>query len=484
MENLDANLTSNLNLVPVILSGGSGSRLWPLSRASYPKQYLNLDEKNEFSLLQNTFLRLKGLNKLNNPIIISNEEQRFIVAEQMRAINVRPDSIILEPFGRNTAAAIALAALKVLKTHKNPTLLILSSDHIINDEENFRKVIENGLIHSENNRLVTFGVVPRSPETGYGYIETYEEISDQNKSSKISKFIEKPNLSLANKLIKDKHYLWNSGIFLFKASLILQELEKFEPEIIKICDKALKTGKVDLDFLRINPKIFKNCPNMPIDIAVMEKTNLGSVISLKAGWNDIGSWKSIWESAKKDEDGNTIKGKVMVDSTKNCYLRSEERLIVGIDLNDLIVIETNDAILVSKRDSTQKVKKVVQELNNSNFEEGKRSRKSYRPWGSFTSIEKGSTWQVKKLEIKPNESISLQMHYQRSEHWIVVNGIAKVEINSEIKILNKNESIFVPLGSKHRLSNAGEVPLILIEVQSGTYLGEDDIVRFEDRYGR
>ena len=484
MDNSNFKQDLKTNIIPVILSGGTGTRLWPLSRSSYPKQYLRLDEKNNFSLLQNTYLRLKGIKKLQSPIILSNEEQRFIVAEQMREINIKPNTIILEPFGRNTAPAIALAALKAINNNEDPTLLILSSDHKIENDENFRNVIEKGVPHAMNGRLVTFGIIPDSPETGYGYIKSFNELSEERTSSKINKFIEKPHIELANSFIKDKHYVWNSGIFLFKASTILDELKKFEPEIIRICDESLKQGKEDLDFFRINEQIFKKCPNIPIDIAVMEKTNLGSVLTLKAGWDDIGSWESIWKNSKKDSNGNTLKGKSLMEGAKNCYIRSEERLIVGIDINNLIVVETNDAVLISKKESTQKVKKIVQKLNASNFVEGQNNKKSYRPWGSFTSIEKGATWQVKKLEIKPNESISLQMHQFRSEHWIVVDGIAKIEIDGKVSFLNKNESTYIPLGSKHRLSNEEATPLIIIEVQSGDYLGEDDIIRFEDNYGR
>ena len=484
LENLNRKSISSIDLIPVILSGGSGSRLWPLSRASFPKQYLNLDEKNDLSLLQNTYLRLKGLENLRNPIIISNVEQRFIVAEQMRKINVKPNSIILEPFGRNTAPAIALAALQALKNNDDPTLLILSSDHKIDDETNFRKVVEEGLKHSNDNRLVTFGIVPNHPETGYGYIETFDEISEESQSSKIKSFIEKPNFELAKNLIKDKHFLWNSGIFLFRALTFLKELERVEPEIIKICDASLKKGLIDLDFLRINKDVFEKCPNKAIDVAVMEKTALGSVLNMNVGWSDIGSWQSVWENSKKDSEGNTLKGKIFLEKSKNCYLRSEERLIVGIDLKNLIVVETKDAILISNKDSTQKVKDVVQKLNKQHFKEAKKHKQDYRPWGSFLSIEKGSTWQVKKLEINPKSSISLQMHHHRSEHWIIVSGTAKVEIDKETLFLKKNENAYIPIGSKHRLSNPGKEPLILVEVQSGTYLGEDDIIRFEDNYGR
>ena len=484
MSNIYKQSNLSSELIPVILSGGLGSRLWPLSRSSYPKQYINLDENNNYSLIQNTYLRLKGIKNLSNPIIISTEEQRFIVAEQMREINVKPKTILLEPIGRNTAPAIALASLKALEHNNDPFLIILSSDHKIDNLEGFHKVIEDGVIKANEGRIVTFGIIPNSPETGYGYIESYEEISANKPSSRIKKFVEKPNIELAKNFIQNKNYLWNSGIFLCRASVILGELEKLEPEIVKICKESLKKGVLDLDFFRVNKEIFKKCPNIPIDIAVMEKTNLGTVLNLNVGWDDIGNWKSVWKNSKQDEFGNSSKGKIILKDSKNCYLRSEERLVVGIDLKDLIVVETNDAVLISQKDSTQKVKQIVSELNHRNFAEGKENKKNFRPWGNFTNIEKGVLWQVKKLEINPKSSISLQMHHHRSEHWIIVSGIAKVEIDDKIFLLKKNESIFVPLGSKHRLSNPDESPLVLIEVQIGTYLGEDDIVRFEDNYGR
>ncbi len=484
MCSFNESINSNLDLIPVILSGGSGTRLWPLSRESFPKQYLNLDEKNNLSLLQNTFLRLKGIDNLKDPIIISNNEQRFIVAEQMREINVKPNTILLEPIGRNTAPAVTLAALKALKNSTDPLLLVLSSDHIIDKEESFRQSINNSLNDAYYGRLVTFGIIPSYPETGYGYIESYEELSKEIKSSRIKKFIEKPNLELAKKFIKDKHYLWNSGIFLFRASIYLQELKKFEPNIIKYCEKSLQRAAIDLDFLRVDEKAFKECPNKPIDIAVMEKTKQGSVFSLDAGWNDIGSWESVWKNSKKDKEGNVLKGKVVIEESNNCYIKSEERLTVGINLSNLIIIDTKDAILITNKDTTQKVKSIVQKLIKSNFKEGKENKKNYRPWGNFTNIEEGSTWKVKRLEIKPKSSISLQMHHKRSEHWIIVEGNAKIEIDGQISFLGKNEGTYIPLGSKHRLSNQEEYPLILIEVQSGYYLGEDDIIRFEDFYGR
>ena len=475
---------SNLDLIPVILSGGSGTRLWPLSRESYPKQYLKLNESSNFSLLQNTYLRLIGLDNLRNPIIIANKDQRFMVAEQMREINVSPNSIILEPIGRNTAPAVTLAALKALSQSKDPFLLILSSDHILDNEEIFRKVIKSGLTEAAKGKLVTFGIIPNGPETGYGYIESLEELTEYNTFSRIKNFFEKPDLNQAKRFLKNKNYFWNSGIFLFRASIFLQELERFEPEIKKICTEAYEKGVKDMDFFRVNEEVFSICPNKPIDIAIMEKTSLGSVLNLNAGWDDIGSWKSVWNNSQKDKDGNAFKGKVIIENSKNCYLRSEDRLLVGINLEDIIVIETFDAILISNKESTQNVKRIVEKLNKSGLTEGKNNNKNYRPWGNFSIIEKGITWQVKRLELKPSASISLQLHRKRSEHWIIVSGIAKVEIDENIFILEKNESTYIPIGAKHRLSNNGNIPLILIEIQSGDYLGEDDIERFEDIYGR
>ena len=484
MKGQNKYLDSELNLFPVILSGGSGTRLWPLSRACFPKQYLNLLNKSNNSLLQDTVLRLNGLKNLQQPIIICNEEQRFIVAEQMREIDITPNSILLEPIGRNTAPAIALASLIALEEFQDSILLVLSADHEIREPKKFQKAINDGLEYATNDRLVTFGVTPNRAETGYGYIEAFEELTTKNKCSNIKKFIEKPTTEIAEKLIKDKRYSWNSGIFLFKASTIISELEKYEPKIVDLCRKSLNSNLKDLNFQRVKQKYFNECPNIPIDIAVMEKTKLGTVLSLNVGWSDIGDWDSVWENSEKDLNGNSRIGKTLIFDTKNSYLRSDHRLIVSMGIKNLVIVETNDAILIADKDYTQSVKKVVNELEKNNYIEGKMNRQMFRPWGHYTSVAEGSTWQVKRLEIKPQESLSLQMHYHRAEHWVVVNGNAKVEINGEITLLNVNESIFVPLGAKHRLSNPGMIPLVLIEVQSGKYLGEDDIIRFDDNYGR
>ncbi len=471
-------------LIPVILSGGKGSRLWPLSRECFPKQYINIDQETDKTLLQNTFLRLKGINNLRNPIIICNEQHRFIVAEQMRTINVKPDPILLEPFGRNTAPAVALAALIANNRNIDPNLLILSSDHEIRDHAAFQQIINEALIYSTEGRIVTFGIRPSSPETGYGYIESLDFLSDKNKSSDIKRFIEKPSLGNANEYIKSNKFRWNSGIFLFKSSTILNELEKFEPNILDICKEALKENLCDMDFIRINEEIFKKCSNIPLDKAVMEKTKLGTVLDFKSDWIDIGSWKSVWENSKKDSKGNVLKGKALIKNSTNCHLRSESRLLVGLGLKNITVVETSDAVLVTDNNSTQKVKDIVDVLKNNNFSESNTNSKMYRPWGHYTSIVEENNWKVKRIEIHPNSSLSLQSHKFRAEHWVVVNGTAKVEINNKISILEVNESIYVPRGTKHRLSNTTDIPLIIIEIQSGSYLGEDDILRFEDSYGR
>ena len=473
-------------ILPVILSGGSGSRLWPLSRFSFPKQYLSLDDKNNNTLLQNSFLRIKNIKNLDNPLIICNEEQRFIVAEQMRSINIRPKLILLEPFGRSTCPAIALATLisKSLNDKDDPLLLVLSADHHIENTDNFIEAINNGINYALEGRIVIFGASPNSPETGYGYIQSLDKMSNNITSSKVKKFIEKPNKENAQKYIKDKHYSWNSGIFMFKASTILNELKKHDNKILEICRKSILNGNRDFDFQRIDEEIFKDCPNSSIDVSVMEKTDLATVIQFDCGWNDLGSWKTLWEIAKSDKNGNSLKGRNFIKNVKNTYIRSESRLVVGLGINDLLIVETEDAVLVAQKNAIHTLKDLVNNLSSSDFKEYKTARKVHRPWGNYKSINEGKSWQVKKLEINPNASISLQLHNHRSEHWIVVSGIAKVEINDSISHLKKNESIYVPLGAKHRLSNPGKNKLTLIEVQSGEYLGEDDIVRFDDIYGR
>ncbi len=472
-------------ILPVILCGGSGTRLWPLSRSSYPKQFLALNENSKNTFIQDTFERLIGLNNLIKPLIICNEEHRFIVAEQMREISIEPLSIFLEPFGRNTAPAITIAALKALEDGQDPHLLILSADHFIKDEEKFRQIIEKGIVYSEKGGIVTFGVPPNSPETGYGYIETENQFEGlSNIGIPIIRFTEKPNKEKAKEMISTGRFLWNSGIFLSKASIIVKEIKKFRPDVYEACINSLSECKKDLNFWRIGIDPFLNCPNISFDIAVMEKTKLGIVFPMEVGWSDVGSWNSLWRESKKDDNGNSKFGNVIAEKSENCFLLSSNRLIVALGIRDLIVVETNDALFVGIKEKDQDVKKIVSDLKKQNIQEANFHNKGFRPWGNYQSIEKGINWQVKRIQVNPKCSLSLQKHKFRTEHWIVVSGEAFVEIDNKTKILKENESIFIPLGSKHRLSNKTDKILVIIEVQSGSYLGEDDIIRLEDNYGR
>ena len=478
-------LKNHSKVIPIILSGGSGSRLWPLSRSSFPKQYLNLSSENNLSLLQNTYKRLIGIKNLEPPIIVCNQEHRFIVAEQMKEINVQPSAILLEPFGRNTAPAITISALRSLELNEDPILLVLAADHEIKSKENYQEAISSGIDHALKNKLVTFGVIPTCAETGYGYIETYDNfLNKQHKASKIKRFIEKPSKEKAEIFFKEKKYLWNSGIFLFKAKTIIKEMNEYSPEILRLSKISVNKSVKDLDFQRLDKDAFERMENISIDIAIMEKTKNGIIIPLIAGWNDIGSWKSIYENESKNINGNVIKGDVMIKSCKNSYFRSESRLIVGVGIQNMMIIETNDAILISQKDNSQEIKHIVSKLKEQKRKEAIKHKKIFRPWGNFTSISEDSRWQVKRIEVNPGQSLSLQMHHHRAEHWIVVKGTAKIEINGTSKLYSENQSTYIPLGSMHRLSNPGKVPLTLIEVQSGSYLGEDDIVRLNDKYGR
>ena len=472
-------------IIPIILCGGTGTRLWPLSRESFPKQYLSINTQDKRSLLQSTQERIIGIENLKSPILVCNEEHRFIVAEQMREINIKPGSILLEPFGKNTAPAINLAALVALEKEKDPILLVLSSDHEVKNKAKFQEMINLGIRYCNDNKLVTFGIVPTSPNTGYGYIKSVQPFSSSDpKGSGIDEFIEKPNLEKAKKLIKDKRFTWNSGIFMFKAKTIVKEIQELNPKIYKFCLEALRNSEKDLDFRRLQKDTFHECPNISIDVAVMEKTKRGIVIPLDAGWSDIGSWESVWKSSDKDINGNFIHGTVIAKDTKNCYLRGEERLIVSLGIENLIVVETSDAILISEKKSSQDIKNVVGELKRKKIPAGQIHNKIYRPWGDYSTISVGPNWQAKLIKVKPNEQLSLQMHKHRSEHWVIVKGKATVEIENKIFCLEENESTYIPKGSKHRLANIEDVPLLLIEVQSGNYLGEDDIIRYADRYGR
>ena len=472
-------------ILPVILCGGTGSRLWPLSRKTFPKQYLSIKGENCFSFLQETLERIKLLNDYEKPLVICNEEHRFITAEQLRRINIKPKSIILEPSIRNTAPAIAIAALDSYTDENDPILLILPSDHQIKNKKVFIKTIQKATNISSEGKIVAFGISPDNPATGYGYIKSYEPFKkDLIYPYKIEKFIEKPNKKQAVELIKDKRFSWNSGIYMAKASTIIEEISKFHPEIISFCRDSLDNKVIDLDFKRIEKKSFEKCPNISIDKAIMEKTALGMVLPLNADWSDIGNWKSYWENTDKDENGNILIGDASQISSKNSLIGGFSRLTIALGIEDLIIVETNDAILVAKKDYAENVKDLVEQLKIKNRKEGEENKKIYRPWGNYLTIEESSNWKVKVIEVKPGASLSLQLHEKRAEHWVVVEGIAEVEIGKEIFLLKANQSCYVPLGHKHRLKNPSSEKLIIIEVQSGTYLGEDDIVRFKDNYGR
>ena len=473
------------SLIPVILCGGTGTRLWPLSRASYPKQYWALSGDGESTLLQQTQQRLNGLDGLGSPLLICNEDHRFIVAEQMRQIDVEPNAILLEPMGRNTAPAVTVAALQATADGADPLLLVLAADHVIRDASHFRAVVEAGRRPAEEGRLVTFGIVPTAPETGYGYIEAAQPFSGGPlQDVPIARFVEKPDRATAETFLSTGRFTWNSGMFLFRASAMLAELERLSPEVVSCCRAALEQDTADLDFLRLEREAFAKCPNIAIDVAVMEKTELGTVLPLDAGWSDVGSWSALWETSDRDGNGNVLQGRVISEGSRNCYLRSEHRLVVGLGVENLVVVETDDAVLIADRARAQEIKKVVKQLETDGSPEGKAHRKIYRPWGHYTSVVESSRWQVKRISVKPGASLSLQMHHHRAEHWVVVRGTAVVERDGEQQLLGENQSTYIPLGCRHRLSNPGKIPVELIEVQSGTYLGEDDIVRFEDRYGR
>ena len=479
------NTFKKTKLIPVILCGGSGSRLWPLSRKSYPKQFLALEGNSDLTLLQKTLKRLESFKNLSEPIIICNEDHRFLVAEQCRSIDIVPEEIILEPVGKNTASAIALASLRALDINNESNLIVLSSDHIIQNESQFLKAVECGLNLSFNNKIVTFGVIPNRPETGYGYIQTENKIDINNlKGHEIKKFIEKPNYKNALEYISEGNYVWNSGIFIFKASVILKELEKYSKNNLDIIKSSLLKSKRDLDFLRIDKNLFENCENISIDNAVMEKTALGVVVPIDNGWSDIGSWYSLWQCSEKDKNSNYIKGQVYSEQSSNNYIRSEGRLIVTIGIMNMVIVETDDVVLISDMKKSQEVKNVVQRLEKEGFRESLSHNLVHRPWGSYQSMLKEQRWQVKLIKVKPNSSLSLQMHHHRSEHWVVVKGTAKVEIDGEDRLLSENQSVYIPIGKSHRLTNPGKMNLELIEVQSGPYLEEDDIVRFDDNYGR
>lgn len=466
-------------MIPVIMSGGSGTRLWPLSRKLYPKQFLPLS--GELSMFQETFSRLSGLG-LEEPLIICNEEHRFIAAEQMRQLDVAECDIILEPVGRNTAPAIAVAAFHALKKDKDAVLLVLAADHVIGDTGAFHQAISNAEVLANQGNLVTFGIVPDKAETGYGYIKKGRSIGSEGCA--VDSFVEKPDLETAESYLSSGDYLWNSGMFMFKASRYLDELKLFHPEIYTSCEKAVDLMETSFDYLRLDAGIFAGCPAESIDYAVMEKTKDAAVVPLDAQWNDVGSWSALWDISDKDEGGNALVGDVVVHDVNNSYFHSSSKLVTAVGVDDLVVVETSDAILVAAKDRVQDVKAIVDQLNKNERQESVIHRQASRPWGAYDCIDCGERFQVKRIIVKPGATLSLQMHYHRAEHWVVVKGTAKVTRGDDVFTISENESTYIPLGVKHRLENPGVVPLEIIEVQSGSYLGEDDIVRYDDNYGR
>jgi mannose-1-phosphate guanylyltransferase/mannose-6-phosphate isomerase len=467
-------------LVPVILSGGSGTRLWPLSREGYPKQFLPL--VGERTMVQETALRVSGLPGLGKPVVVCNEEHRFMMAEQLRQVGVTPQAIVLEPVGRNTGPAVALAAMAALERQgDDPLLLVLPADHVIRDVAAFQKAVVAALPAAREGKLVTFGIVPTEPETGYGYIR---KGAGAGEVVPVAQFVEKPDAARAAEFLASGEYLWNSGMFLFSARLYLEELARLAPAMRDACQKAYAAATHDLDFTRLPKDVFAACPSDSIDYAVMEKTDAAAVMPLDAGWSDVGSWASLQDALPRDERRNVTHGDVMAVDSDNCLLYSSSRLVAAVGLADHVVVETKDAVLVAPRDRVQDVKKLVQALKEQGRSEPGLHREVFRPWGSYDSVDAGDRFQVKRLSVKPGASMSLQMHHHRAEHWIVVSGTARITRNEETFLLSENESTYIPVGATHRIENPGKVPLHIVEVQSGSYLGEDDIVRFEDRYGR
>ncbi|MBY6219395.1 mannose-1-phosphate guanylyltransferase/mannose-6-phosphate isomerase [Marinobacter hydrocarbonoclasticus] len=468
------------DLLPIVLCGGAGSRLWPLSRQLNPKQFLTLTDEHS-TMLHQTISRLKGLSA-GTPIVICNEEHRFLAAEQLRLVGVNSARIILEPMGRNTAPAIALAALQATAEGKDGMLLVLAADHRIGNPAAFHESVSNALPLAEAGKLVTFGVVPGKAETGYGYIQKGAALD--HAGFIVERFVEKPDYATAQRFLESGDYLWNSGMFLFKASRYLEELERFRPDILEACRVAFDESAEDLLFTRINRQAFAACPEESVDYAVMEKTSSAAVVPMDAGWSDIGSWSALWEVSAKDDSGNSVCGDVIQENSSGCLVRAEHRLVATVGAEDLVIVETKDAVLVAHKDRVQDVKKVVSQIEADGRHEHLNHREVYRPWGVYDSIDNGHRYQVKRITVKPGAKLSVQMHHHRAEHWIVVSGTAKVTNGEKTYLVTENQSTYIPVGQVHALENPGVVDLELIEVQSGSYLGEDDIVRFEDKYGR
>ena len=469
-------------ILPVIMAGGSGSRLWPLSRDLMPKQFLKLDA--DLTMLQATVMRLQGLNA-EAALVICNEDHRFVAAEQLRQIKQLNHNIILEPAGRNTAPAIALAALTAIKKGQDPLLLVLAADHVIADVDAFQQAVVAATEFANADQLVTFGIVPTAAETGYGYIKRGQcKQLNGAEAYLVAQFVEKPKLETALEYLSSGDYYWNSGMFLFKASRYLTELKQHRPDIYAACEQAMAEVDPDLDFIRVNQQAFLACPSESIDYAVMEKTAAAVVVPLDANWSDVGSWSSLWDISEKNSQGNVHKGDVLSCDSSDNYVFAETGLVATVGLQNIVVVQTKDAVLVAAKDKVQDVKSIVQQLKGLGRSEHKIHREVYRPWGKYDSIDQGQRYQVKHITVHPGHKLSVQMHHHRAEHWIVVAGTALVSIDGVDTMLSENQSVYIPLGAVHALENPGKIPLELIEVQSGTYLGEDDIVRFSDRYGR
>ncbi|AQT93356.1 mannose-1-phosphate guanylyltransferase/mannose-6-phosphate isomerase [Pseudomonas azotoformans] len=466
--------------LPVIMAGGSGTRLWPLSRQLHPKQFLPLVDA-DLTMLQATIKRLDGLEHAV-PRLICNESHRFLAAEQLRQLGLEEANIILEPVGRNTAPAIALAALQALTEQDDPILLVLAADHLIQDVDAFHRSIAKAQVLAEAGKLVTFAITPTHPETGYGYLQMGPSVGDGG--FEVSRFVEKPNLETAQQYLSEGSYFWNSGMFMFRASRYLQELEQFQPKIVSVCREALAGGQQDMHFTRVDSAVFATSPDDSIDYAVMEKTSDAVMVPLNAGWSDIGSWSALWAAGEKNAEGNLFKGDVLSENTSGSYVHATHRLVATVGAVDLIIVETKDAVLVAHKDHVQDVKKIVDQLQSCKRQEHANHREVYRPWGMYDSIDNGERYQVKRITVKPGEKLSVQMHHHRAEHWIVVSGTARVTNGEKTYLVTENQSTYIPIGQVHALENPGMIPLELIEVQSGSYLGEDDIVRFEDIYGR
>ncbi|MGC4008978.1 MAG: mannose-1-phosphate guanylyltransferase/mannose-6-phosphate isomerase [Pseudomonas sp.] len=468
-------------MIPVILSGGSGSRLWPLSRKQYPKQFLALT--GEHTLFQQTLERLV-FEGMEPPVVVSNQEHRFIVQEQLEALSLKTQSILLEPFGRNTAPAVAIAAMKLMSEGRDELLLILPADHVIEDQRAFQRALALATNAAEKGEMVLFGVPADRPETGYGYIKSGDERGLPDGVIRVERFVEKPDEARAQQFVEEGGYFWNSGMFLFRASRFLEELKKHDADIYDTCLLALERSQHDGDLINIDAATFECCPDNSIDYAVMEKTRRACVVPLAAGWNDVGSWSSIWEVHDKDADGNVTMGDVVVHDSHNCLVHGNGKLVSVVGLEDIVVVETKDAMMIAHKDRVQDVKKVVNQLDAAGRSETQNHCQVYRPWGSYDSVDMGGRFQVKHITVKPGARLSLQMHHHRAEHWIVVSGTAQVTCDDNTFLLTENQSTYIPIASVHRLANPGKIPLEIIEVQSGSYLGEDDIERLEDVYGR